>query len=123
MHSEAFMTLKGNKMKFVSKMAARLLNPAKPQLRKIIKVKLQRINSEIRTITKLNQLQLTKDTIKWFNGLKHKTQRHFSTFDFLSFYLRITEKNLKNSFSCTANFFMVKSIDFFYVFFLTIAPV
>ena len=65
MHSEAFMTLKGNKMKFVSKMAARLLNPAKPQLRKIIKVKLQRINSEIRTITKLNQLQLTNDTIKW----------------------------------------------------------
>ena len=70
-YSEAFMTLKDHKMNFVSKMAVRLLNPAKPQLGKITKVKLQRINSEIRSIEKLNQLQSTNGAIKWFNGLKH----------------------------------------------------
>ena len=115
-HSEAFMTLKDHKMNFVSKMAVRLLNPAKPQLGKITKVKLQRINSEIRSIEKLNQLQSTNGAIKWFNGLKHKNQRHFLISDVLSFYPSITEKILKNSFSWARYLIRIPEADELLVF-------
>ena len=77
---EAFITVKDHKEGFPYKIEVRLINPAKPQIAKITKVKLQEINAELRTITRLNQLQSTSDAISWFDSLKSKNQWHFLNF-------------------------------------------
>lgn len=61
--AEVFATVEDHKRNFPSKVEVRVLNPAKPLVGKITKTKLQAINSELRCISKLNQLQSTKDAI------------------------------------------------------------
>jgi len=97
--ADAFATVKDQKPSFPSKVEVRVLNPAKPQLGRITKEKLQDINSQLRCITKFNQLQSTKDAISWFNGLKYKKQRYFLIFDVTKFYPSISESILKKSFT------------------------
>ena len=96
--AEAFVTIKDHKDNFPSKADVRLLNPAKPQLGIITKVKLQSINNEIRMKTRLNQLQSSKDAIAWFSNLKYKRQRYFVIFDVEQFYPSISEEILKKTF-------------------------
>ena len=97
--ADAFFTVKDQKANFPAKVPIRLLNPAKPQLGKITKCKLQRMNSELWHLTKLNQCQCTNDAISWFNGLKDKKRRHFLIFDVVKFYPSISESILKKSFA------------------------
>ena len=75
--ADAFVTVKDHKPSFQSKIEVRLINPAKPQIGKISKKKLQDINANLRSITNLNQLQSTNDAISWFESLKCKNGRHF----------------------------------------------
>ena len=51
----------------------RLINPAKSQLGKVTKIKLQGRNALIRGATGLNQWRRTKDVIQWFEGLDKGT--------------------------------------------------
>ena len=92
---EAFITVKDHKPNFPSKIEVRLINPAKPQIGRITKIKIQEINNTIRSKTKLNQLQSTNDAISWFDSLKLKENRLFLSFDIVSFYPNISEKVLK----------------------------
>ena len=95
---DAFILVKDQKPTFPSKLEVRLINPSKPPIGKISKEKLQEINSSIRSITKLNQLQSTNDAISWFKGLKYKNQRHFLIFDVIEFYPSISKFLLKKTF-------------------------
>ena len=67
-NAESFITIKDHKESFQKgKIDVRLINPAKSQLGKITKQKLQTINATIRQATGLNQWRKTKDTLKWFS--------------------------------------------------------
>ena len=107
----AFISVKDHKPSFPSKVDVRLLNPAKPQLGKITKVKLQEINSELRAKTHLNQLQSTNDAISWFNALNLKKRRHFLIFDIVSFYPSISEAILKKTFAWARSILRISEAD------------
>ena len=107
----AFITVKDHKPSFPSKVDVRLLNPAKPQLGKITKVKLQEINSELRAKTHLNQLQSTNDAISWFNALNLKKRRHFLIFYIVSFYPSISEDILKKTFAWARSILRISEAD------------
>ena len=83
---DAFITVKDYKPSFPSKIEVQLINPPNPQIGKISKKKLHDINSNLRSITNLNQLQSTNDAISWFKSLKCMNRRHFLAFDIVSFY-------------------------------------
>ena len=113
---QAFITFKDHKPNFPSKIDVRLLNPAKPQIGKVTKVKLQEINQKIRSKIKLNQLQSTNDAISWFNSLKWKNQRYFLMFDIISFYPSITEEILKKAFNWARTITKISKADEIMVF-------
>ena len=62
--------MKDHKPGFPGKADVRLLNPAKSQLGRIAKVKLQGINATIRGKNGLQQWRKTRDTTRWFEELE-----------------------------------------------------
>ena len=97
--SPAFITVKDHKQGFPSKVEVRMINPAKPQTGKITKIILQEINSNLRSLTKLNQLQSTQDAISWFKSLNLKNRRLSLGFDICSFHPNISESVLEKAFT------------------------
>ena len=98
---EAFITCKDHKKEFrtkpVDNKPVRLINPAKTDMGKVSRKKLQIINKIIREKTGMNQWQSTQETLKWFRGLSNKQQLRFFTFDVDSFYPSITLQLLKDA--------------------------
>lgn len=89
-----FITLKDHKSNFDAKPTCRLINPAKGEMGIVSQQILKRINSEIRSVTKLNQWQNTAEVIDWYKKLRNKKNRTFIKFDIESFYPSITEETL-----------------------------
>ena len=94
---ESFITLKDHKENFVSRPECRLINSAKNELGKVVKIKLEEINREIRYTTKVNQWQSTQSAIKWFKNIKDPKSYMFLKFDIVSFYPSIGSKLMKNA--------------------------
>ncbi|GFR62873.1 hypothetical protein ElyMa_005469300 [Elysia marginata] len=91
---EAFITLKDHKENFKNKPTCRLINPCKPEIGKISKQILERINKDVREKTQSNQRRKTKDVITWFDNIKDKKEKSFIIFDICDFYPSISEKLL-----------------------------
>lgn len=89
--NEAFVTLKDHKENFRNNPQTRLINPAKSEIGKISKIILERINTNIRETTGLNQWQNTNDVINWFNGIDNKNEYNVITFDICNFYPSISK--------------------------------
>ena len=88
---EAFVSLKDHKPNFPNNPKCRLINPAKPEIGIISKIKLDKINSIIRSNTQLNQWRTgnTSAVISWFKDLPNKSACRFVKFDVVEFYLSI----------------------------------
>ena len=99
--NNAFITLKDHDSEFRTSKAlkCRLINPAKSELGKISKKKLERINREIRSKTQLNQWQSNISVKKWFMKLKNSKSLSFLIFDIKSFYPSITPDLLEKAIS------------------------
>ena len=95
--SPAFITLKDHKPNFLTKLPARLINPAKNELARVTQVILKKVVSEIRHITSLNQWCNTQTVLKWFKKLKNPNNLKFFKFDIVNFYPSISEKLMKNA--------------------------
>ena len=91
---EAFITLKGHKPKFCSKPSCRLINPTKPEIGKISKQILDRINKKILSETNINQWKSTESVIEWFRTIENKQQHSFISFDIVEFYPSISQNLL-----------------------------
>ena len=87
---QAYVAIKDHKEKFPHLKSFRLINPSKSEIGKISKKILDKINSNMRIATKVNQWKNTKDVINWFNYIKHKQNFTFITFDVESFYPSIS---------------------------------
>ena len=93
--TECYVTLKDHKKNFTATQPCRLINPAKADIGRVAKIKLQEINREVRMKTQLMQWQSTQEVLKWFKELKMKGREDykFLKFDVEAFYPSIT-KNL-----------------------------
>ena len=96
---DAFVTIKDHDKDFRSSkvIPCRLINPAKSQLGKISKMKLEGINEKIRAKTKLNQWQSNREAKAWFKALRSSKKLSFLVFDIKSFYPSITPELLENA--------------------------
>ena len=87
---QAFITLKDHKDSFENNPSCRLLNPAKPEIGRISKQILCKINAVIRKQTQLAQWKNSEETIEWFKKLENKDNLKFIQFDIVNFYPSIS---------------------------------
>ena len=95
--NHAFITLKDHKENFQNNPTTRLINPAKNEVGRVSKVILDRINSELKVKTEVNQWKSTGNVIDWFNKIEDKSSYTFTVFDIKDFYPSITESLLKEA--------------------------
>ena len=88
---EAFITLKDQKENFVNKPTCRLINPSKPEIGRISKQVLKKINRNLISIKKVNQWKNTSSVLQWFDRLANKSELAFICFDVVEFYPSISE--------------------------------
>ena len=94
---QAFTTLKDHKENFKNKPTCRLINPAKSELGLASKKILQKINTNIRSTTLLDQWKNTSSVINCFENISEKRQHTFAIFNSESFYPSTSEDLLKTS--------------------------
>lgn len=88
---DAFVTLKDHKEDFRINPKCRLINPAKSELGKVSKKRLERVVEEIQKTTNVNQWMNTSTVIEWFKKIPNKNRCKFIKFDIDNFYPSITE--------------------------------
>ena len=81
-----------------------LLNPCKPEIGKISKQILAKINATIREKTNLNQWRNTNSVINWFQKIKNKNELRFIQFDVVEFNPSITKELLTDALSWAKEF-------------------
>ena len=107
----SFITLKDHKQNFTNNPKCRLINPAKPELGKVSKMFLEKINKSIRESTKVHQWHNSEDVITWFNDIQSKPTRMFVQFDIVEFYPSITETLLEKSLTFAKQFVNIPESD------------
>ena len=108
---KAYITLKDHKDNFANNPKARLINPAKTEVGKISKIKLDSMIREIRTKTLLKSWRATNDTLCWFNALPNRQLQTFLEFDIVSFYPTISELLLTKAVDWGSKFVNVSQMD------------
>ena len=96
-NNECFITLKDHKENFLSRPQCRLINSAKNELGRVVKIKVEEINREIRYTTGVNQWQSTQSALDWFKRIENPASYMFLKFDIVSFYPSIGSKLIKNA--------------------------
>ena len=96
-NKECFVTLKDLKENFISRPECRVISPAKNDLGRVVKIKLEEINREIRYTTGVNQWQSTQKVIDWFKYIKNPEEYEFLKFDIVKFYPSIKPELLNNA--------------------------
>ena len=90
----AFITIKDHKENFTNNAKCRLINPTKPEIGKVSKNIVDKMNVSIRCKADVNQWRSTKEVIRWFNNLEDKKQLSYLSFDIVDFYPSITDNLL-----------------------------
>ena len=93
----AFITLKDHKPNFADKQTCRLINPTKPEIGKISKRILDRINNKIARTSTSNQWKNTASVIEWFKAIENKQHHSFICFDVEEFYPSISQDLLNRA--------------------------
>ena len=89
--NSCFITLKDHKPNFLNNPKVRLLNPAKSELGRISKSILDRTNTSLQNLIKVNQWKDTREVIEWFKSITNKQKHKFIVFDIKDFYPTITK--------------------------------
>ena len=97
--SNAFISLKDHEPNFNSNPKCRLTNPAKSEFGKISKYFLEQLNSKVRDLSSVNQLQETSTVINQFKNIKNKNKCIFIQFDIEEFYPSISKEHLLKAFT------------------------
>ena len=95
--STAFITLKDHKDNFENNPKCRLINPAKPEIGKVSKFIIDKLNKTIRESIKVNQWHNSDDVIEWFTKLPNKSKGKFIQFDIVEFYPSISRDLLSKT--------------------------
>ena len=97
--AEAFITVKDHKDNFPNFPTFQLINPSKPEISKISKSILDKINNALVEKSKVNQWKNSANTIKQFKNIPNKKASSFVNFDAENFYPSILEKLLTDAIS------------------------
>ena len=108
---QCFVTVKDHKEDFRTNPKFRLINPTKSEIGKISKMKLEKINTQIRQITKTNQWQNTNATINWFKNIQNKNNCNFIIFDIAEFYPSISKQLLLDSLNYAREYVQISTDD------------
>jgi hypothetical protein len=73
---EPFTTVKDHKANFQNNTKCRLINPSKPDIGKISKQMLEKVNPTIRQKTGLKQWKNTDSVIDWFKKIQNKRNKN-----------------------------------------------
>ena len=84
--NELYITIKDHKEHFSNKISRRLKNPSKFDIGKISKTILDKIVTEIVSLTNLNQWKNSTSVIEWYKTIPNKDQYRFIIFDIKNFY-------------------------------------
>ena len=76
---------------------ARLINPTKNEIGRIIKNILDKINHQLKDSLRINQWKDTSEVIQWFLKIPDKNRHKFAIFDIKDFYSSISERLLTNA--------------------------
>ena len=95
----AFISLKDHKKNFENHPKCRLINPVKSELGKVSKAILDRINTDTRARTEVNQWRNSSAVTEWFNGINNKPSHTFISFNIVDFYPSISEDLLNQAIS------------------------
>ena len=77
---------------FPNRISCRLINPCKSSISKISKAILDRINTVVRSHTKVNQWKDRSTVTDWFENIPDKKSCYFMVFDIENFYPSISPK-------------------------------
>ena len=89
--NSCFITLNDHKPNFLNNPRVRLLNPAKNEIGRISKSILDRINTSLRNLIKVNRWKDTREVIEWFKNITNKQKHKFIVFEIKDFYPTITK--------------------------------
>ena len=78
---QAFATIKDHKENFPNNPKVRVINPSKPEISRIAKKLLDRINSTVRKKSGLQQWKNTTDVVNWFKLIQRKKSQKFIKFN------------------------------------------
>ena len=106
-----FLSVKDHKPGFPSRVATRLINPAKSQICKISKQLLNRIISQVKAKTRLSSWKSSSHVLDWFHSASDKQLLHFFRFDIVSYYPSITEKLFNDALEFAGNYTNISESD------------
>ena len=86
----AKVTVKDHKDDFMNKPTTRLINPTKSNLGRVSKWKMEKLNQQLRSKTKLQQWLNTDATLAWYRRLENKPSLSFIVCDIVDYYPSIT---------------------------------
>ena len=110
--SECYITIKDHKEDFPNKLSCRLINPSKSDIGKVSKQILDKINSNIRASTEINQWQNSKSVIDWFVNIQNKNKTTFFQFDIESFYPSISPQLFNKALNFARNIVDISDSDY-----------
>ena len=87
----AYIKVKENKENFLTHLKCRLINTSKSDVSRIVKVKIDCINKDVRLKSKLMQWTDTDQVLNWFTSFENQTYRFFN-FDVVDLYPSISEE-------------------------------
>ena len=108
---QSVISIKDHKPQFMSRTQTRLINPTKSHLGKVSKVKLEKLNSQVRSKAGLIQWRNTGANINWFKSLENKHKLSFIQFDIDSYYPSITPALLDLALDWAARLVTISSED------------
>ena len=107
----AKVTIKDHKPDFMNRTQTRLINPTKPNLGKVAKVKMERIIRQVKGKTKLQQWLNTDATLAWFNALDNKQSLSFVICDIVDYYPSISVELLDRTLNWASHFATISEDD------------
>ena len=108
---QSVITVKDHKPDFLNHTQTRLINPTKNHLGRVSKVKLEELNTKVRSKAGLIQWKNTDTTISWFKALEEKQTLSFLQFDIDSYYPSISPELLDRALNWASDLVTISQAD------------
>ena len=95
--SESYIIVKDHKEDFPHKISCRLISPSKPDIGKISKHVVDKVNQKLLSVTEVNQWKNSHSVIEWLKNIRNKSNATVFVFDIESFYPSILMKLLEDA--------------------------
>ena len=107
----AKVTIKDHKEDFMNRPQTRLINPTKSNLGRVSKWKVEKLNQQLRSKTRLQQWLNTDATLAWFRQLEDKARLSFIVCDIVDYYPSITANLLDQALNWAAGVVEISEDD------------